>query len=312
METLKIDFKMCKEEKMMRKVRIMSIAIFIVAVVSFSVYKFNGWRNRDHVAPVITMDEDTITVLASAREEELLSGVTAEDEKDGDVSNSLIIENMSNFIEKGRRNITIAAFDSDNHVTKVSREVVYSDYHSPRFTLENALRFPKNTDTILDGVNVEDVLDGNLTSNIKISSDYYVQVDEVGEYPMVFTVTNSAGDVAELPITVEIYDTQEELRKPQILLSEYIVYTTIGKTIRPWDYVEKIIVNNKEFLRGEDDILRDLEPSEGQERTSIQKSEVDILQEIDYEVPGVYEVLFRFTTEDKETGSVRLIVVVSE
>ena len=39
-----------------------------------------------------------------------------------------------------------------------------------------------------------------------MSSEYYVQADVAGEYPMVYQVANSAGDVQKLPVTVEIYD----------------------------------------------------------------------------------------------------------
>ncbi|MFQ7768823.1 MAG: hypothetical protein ACLRIL_11475 [Fusicatenibacter saccharivorans] len=55
---------------------------------------------------------------------ELLSGVTAYDAKDGDVTDSLAVEHISNFIEKGRRKISIVAFDSDNNVTHAEREMV--------------------------------------------------------------------------------------------------------------------------------------------------------------------------------------------
>lgn len=296
----------------MKRIRLLSIAIFVITVVMFGLYKFNNWRSQDYAAPVIKMNEETITVSSSATEEQLLAGIAAEDRKDGDVTDSLIVESMSNFIEKGRRNITIAAFDSDNHVTKMTREVIYSDYTSPQFTLNHALRFPKNTNTILEGLGVMDVLDGNLTSNIKMSSDYYLAVDEVGEYPMVFSVVNSAGDVEELPVTVEIYDTAEESRRPQITLSEYIVYTHVGNPINPWDYVKIITWKGIEFVRGEDGILRDADPEENQEWTSVKEKEVDILQDVDYTKPGVYEITYQIEIEENEPGTVRLIVVVRE
>ena len=290
----------------MKKVRMLSIVIFVAAVITYGLHNLNEWKNRDFGSPVIKVDGNSVTVSCTAGEEAMLEGVTAEDKKDGDVSDTLMIETMSNFIEKGRRNITIAAFDSDNHVTKVTREVVYNDYHSPRFTLSEPLRFPKNTTTILSGMGVEDVLDGTLTSNIKTSGDYYVEVDTPGEYSMVFTVTNSAGDVSELPATVEIYDPAEEALKPQIMLSEYIVYTSVGTSINPWDYVEQITIGTSEYIRGGDNALTNAE------YYHIYESEVTISNEVDYSVPGVYEITYRYKTQDREPGSVRLIVVVSE
>ena len=294
----------------MKRIRIFSIGFFILSVAVFGIYKVRTVKNQDLVGPVIKMNEGTITVPVDAAEEELLAGITAEDNKDGDVTDSLIVESMSNFIEKGRRNITVAAVDSDNHVTKVSREVVYSDYHSPRFSLEKPLKFLLNDTNILEGLRADDVLDGNLTANIKISGDYYIQADTEGDYPMVFSVANSAGDVAELPVTVQMYRAAGE---PEILLSEYLVYTDIGKALEPWDYVEQITMGGIEYQRGEDGVLYGPEPeAEGEERASISREEVKITQDIDYKVPGVSEITYEISEEDKEPGKVRLIVVVSE
>lgn len=50
------------------------------------------------------MDNSEISVSIHADEVELLSGVTAYDAKDGDVTDSLAVEHISNFIEKGGGN----------------------------------------------------------------------------------------------------------------------------------------------------------------------------------------------------------------
>lgn len=294
----------------MKRMRMFSIGFFIISIAVFGIYKVRTAKSRDLVGPVIKMNEGTITVSVNATEQDLLAGITAEDNKDGDVTDSLIVESMSNFIEKGRRNITVAAVDSDNHVTKASREVVYSDYRSPRFSLEKPLKFLLNENNILEGLSVEDVLDGNLTANIKISADYYVQTDTEGDYPMIFSVANSAGDVAELPVTVEMYRPSGE---PEILLSEYLVYTDVGKAIEPWDYVQQITMGGIEYERGEDGVFYGPEPeNEDQERASISREDVRITQNIDYKVPGVSEITYEIEEENKEPGKVRLIVVVSE
>lgn len=294
----------------MRKIRIFCIGFFVLSITVFGVYKVHAVKNRDLVGPVIKMSEGTITVSVKATEQDLLAGITAEDKKDGDVTDSLIVESMSNFIEKGRRNITVAAVDSDNHVTKALREVVYSNYRSPRFSLEKPLKFLLNETNILEGLSAEDVLDGNLTANIKVSSDYRVQTDTEGDYPMVFSVANSAGDVAELPVTVQMYRPSGE---PEILLSEYLVYTSVGKALEPWDYVKEITMGGITYERGEDGVFYGPEPeNENQERDSISREDVQITQDIDYQTPGVSEITYEIAQEGKEPGKVRLIVVVSE
>ena len=295
----------------MRRIRVLSIIIFVIAVLSFGIFRIVSLKDRDMTGPKITMAEESVTVSCEAAEEEMLAGITATDKRDGDVSDSLIVESMTNFIEKGRRNITVAAFDSTNHVSKATREIIYSDYHSPTFGMEKPLKFPLNTENILDGVSASDVLDGNLTANIKISSDYYVKVDQVGDYPVVLTVTNSAGDVSELPVTVQIYDPTEESQNPQIELSAYLVQTTPGTAVDPWSYVQSITLRGKDYVRGEDGVLRDTDPAENQERTSISQGEVSISQDVDYNTPGVYEITYQFEDEG-DTGVIRLVVVVSQ
>ena len=87
----------------MKKVRMLSIVIFVAAVITYGLHNLNEWKNRDFGSPVIKVDGNSVTVSCTAGEEAMLEGVTAEDKKDGDVSDTLMIETMSNFIEKGRR-----------------------------------------------------------------------------------------------------------------------------------------------------------------------------------------------------------------
>ena len=298
----------------MRKLRILSIIVFLIAVVSFGLFKRDQLAAKDRKGPEITMDSEEIEVSCSADAGQLLSGVHAMDNRDGDVTSTLMVESMSNFLEKGRRNITLAAFDSSNNVTKATRTIVYTDYQSPRFALTEPLRFPVKTQNILGTLSASDVLDGDLTGNIKISSEYSITEDEPGEYPMVFTVANSAGDVSKLGVNMEIYDAAEESRNPQFELSDYLVYTQPGKKLDPWDYVQKITVNGTEYVRY-GNTLRDQNPRENQEPAAISKGDVRIEDDVDYDTPGTYEIVYRYAadknTEDRE-GHIRLIVVVSE
>ena len=294
----------------MKKIRIFTDLVFILAAAASAFYKVRIRLDSDTTGPVITMDSPTVTVSTGAGEEELLAGVQAEDSRDGDVTDSLLVEKLSNFVEKGRRNITIAAFDSDNNVTKTTREVVYSDYHSPRYLLDGPLKFPMDSEDIFTVVHAEDMLDGDLTEKVKVSGDNYVDVYTEGEYPILFTVSNSAGDVSELEVLVEIYDRTKEADKPQIGLSQYIVYTTVGTPVNPWDYVQQISYRGTDYIREADGVLRDPYAEEGQNITYIGENEVSISSEADYNTPGTYEITYRISLEGSGTGSVRLIAVV--
>lgn len=296
----------------MRRVRMLSILIFVVALVVFWFGKVQELTNADFAGPKIEMAETTIMVSAGAPEKSFLAGVSAVDLKDGDVTGSLVVESKGNFIEKGRREITIAAFDSDHHVTKATREIIYSDYHSPMFSLSAPLKFPTGVQNILDGISAQDVLDGNLTENIKVSSEYKLDVTTPGTYPMMFIVSNSAGDVVDLPVNVEIYDPGEERLKPQIALTQYLVYTAPGIPINPWEYVRAITMNEHEYIRSDDGVFRDMSPEAEQEKIEIRPEEVAVIQNFDYGTPGVYEVVYQIAGEDGVSGTATLIVVVSE
>ena len=129
---------------------------------------------------------------------------------------------------------------------------------------------------------------------------------------MLFTVSNSAGDVVELPANVEIYDPSEENLKPQIVLTQYLVYTAPGVPVNPWEYVRSISMEGNEYIRSDDGVFRDMLPEEEQERTEIRPEEVAVLQNFDYGTPGVYEVVYQITGADGVAGTATLIVVVSE
>ena len=150
------------------------MVVFVIAAASFGYFKYEQINSKDNQAPVITMDTDSIQVSCQAEDGELLKGIKATDSKDGDVTGSLIVESVSNFMENHTRNMTVVAFDSDNHATKAARKITYTDYVSPTFSLTEPLRFAMNTQDIMGTLTCSDVLDGDITGKIKMSSEYYV------------------------------------------------------------------------------------------------------------------------------------------
>ena len=187
----------------MRRSRLFTIILFFIALILFAGVSIRERLIKDHSMPQIHMDTDSIEVSVNAEEDEILKGIKASDKKDGDITDSLTVENMSNFIEKGRRNVTITAADKDNHVSKVTRKLTYTDYTSPVFSLSDPLRFRVNEseENIMKVISVKDVLDGDLTRNITARADKKMSIEKAGDYPITFTVINSAGDVVELPVT---------------------------------------------------------------------------------------------------------------
>ena len=78
------------------------------------------YLDEDRTAPVIHMEEMQIEYQDGMTDAELLSGVTATDETDGDVTGSLVVEKVSE-IGDGTVIVTFGARDASNNVVKASR-----------------------------------------------------------------------------------------------------------------------------------------------------------------------------------------------
>lgn len=290
---------------MTRLIRVISVMTFIVAVFIYVGSSFYVRSQTNNNGPVIEIKESEISVPVKATEKEILEGIKATDKKDGDVTDSLIVESMGNFFEKGKRRVTIAAFDSDNNVAKAERTIVYSDYSSPRITMDRPLRVPMNgIDSLMEGISVTDCLDGDITGNLQFTlGDDAKNITTPGEYAMKMVVSNSVGDTVEMSVTVELCDYSAMNMKPQILLSQYLVYVGKGQEINPTEYLQGIEMRNKEYYwESEQTGMKDTPP--------ISKDEVVIENKVDYNTPGTYEIQYTADEGEGNAGSVRLIVVV--
>ena len=83
----------------MKKIKIILGILCGISVIGGGIYYQRTSKQIDQESPVLSADTDQITVSIDATDQELLQGVSATDDKDGDVSDSILIEN----IEKKRR-----------------------------------------------------------------------------------------------------------------------------------------------------------------------------------------------------------------
>lgn len=264
------------------KVSKLTIASAVFCLISLACYNGYSYMNNtmaDQTYPVITIDEPEIAVSIEEGQDALLKGVTAYDEKDGDVTDSIVVESVTRFAN-GKRTVTYVAFDKDNHVSKAQREISYTDYESPKFSCVDGYRFPVGAKSVIDTMAAKDCIDGNLNKVIKAANGSYVDTSIAGTYPFQYQVANSAGDVEYLPVTIEIYDPKDS-NIIHFELKEYVVYTTVGKKINAKSYLD---VEEPEYY-------------------NIDESEVN------YNEPGVYEILYSIKMGDKK-GTNRLAVVV--
>ncbi len=299
----------------MRRMRIALIVFFIAVTAVFAYVKVTGALDSDSEAPVITADSEELTVSVDATDEDLLAGMKASDNRDGDVTSSLVVVSRSKFIKTGVVNVNYAAFDSHNNVGTYTRRVTYEDYTSPTFSLSAPLVFRTGVENpnYLANVKATDVLDGDITSLIRMSVGTPLTNDDgTSTTPLTLQVTNTAGDTvtAELELQYVDDDTYSESAPG---LSQYLVYTAVGQGVDAASYIDGILSGTTK--RSMDDTMFTTED------ISIDDSAVD------YNTPGTYQIHYTLhsttdstitdpygaeTSETETLGTTTMFVVVKE
>lgn len=287
----------------MGRFRVIVCALFLLSCISMTSYLLEKNLFTDHIPPEISIAEDTITVSVTADDKELLKGVTATDDRDGDITDSVRVSSKSHFIEKGRRNVTYVVFDKENHSASAQRTIIYDDYVSPRIYLDKALRFTVNearNAKFLKYMRAEDCLLGDVSRQMRIELEEGWYDQEPGEYAFTAKVSNDAGDLCEIPMTAIITDDSLiESKKYYPALSEYIVYTSVDHPLELNDYLTGIMRGNTEYHFGDGEL-------------SVTADNIKISSGIDYSAPGVYEAEYSYTSLEGITAVTKLYVVVEE
>lgn len=280
----------------MGKKRIWALLIVtFLCCLGFAAYLFFSQRIVDNTAPEISFASDTLQVSVTASDAELMAGVTAWDNKDGDVTASIVVEGIVGLSSDQLATITYAAFDQAGNVAKAQRTLQYTDYHSPRFSLTAPLVFRSGSSfNVLNYIGAEDVIDGVLDDRIKatlVSTEG--ALSEEGTHEVEFRVTNSMKDTAYLTIPVDIYSAGTY--NATVTLSDYLVYVEQGSSFDYRDFLES-------FQKGSETVSLKDSPSD---------VSVSCDSDVNTNVPGAYSVTYTVTS-GSYTGYTRLIVVVEE
>lgn len=285
----------------MKKLKMASFVIFCISLAASLLFWFTQVRKGDRIGPVITMDQQELTVGLNATDKDFLKGVKAVDENDGDVTSSVVVESVSNFLSGGRRLVVLAAVDNHNNVSRVNRIVKYAGYTSPTFELKKPLCFESGnsskSDTLLKNLKVKDKIDGDLSNQVKILTNSVVDLYTPGNYPVKLQVSNSAGDTVSFQSTIQVYDTNQRAEIPFIHLKKYLVYTKKGHKLKAKSYISKVCMG------GDYDT---------NVRGDVSKKKVKIKDNVNYNKAGSYEITYSVKTGKSRTGTVRLIVIVTE
>ncbi len=269
----------------MKYLRIVVLILLVLSIGIFAYAEYGELTNIDRTKPVITGSTDTLQLTCDYTEEELLAGLTAYDDKDGDLTDEIMVGSITRFHEKGKSNVTYVVFDSANQPATFTREVEFTDYTSPEIEIITPLVYTEGSgDDFFTHLGATDVLDGDLSSLVRVTDSNVNYLSE-GTYSIKTEVTNSFGDLVEMILPVHIVDVIDT--RIEITLRKNIVYLEKDEEFNPRTYIQSATLDARDY----------------------DKSKIKIESHVKTDTPGCYEV--KYSADDgKNRGAMWLVVVV--
>lgn len=275
----------------MKRVRFLIILAFLIFT-AFFIYNWMKTKKLvDRSFPTIEFSEEMLKLPVDASKEDLMSGIIALDQKDGDLTGSVIVESVSKFVDKKKHisNVTYVVRDSDKNVTKATRKVQFDNYRPPRFTLSQPLSLEVGSDIkVSDIIGAYDQYDGDITRNVKILSST-VSTNSSGEYTITAQVTNSFGDTVKLKAVVLVQ--QKNNLSPTINLKHNIVYLNKGDKFNENEYISNVTNRKGKEVNADVEVVS---------------------SNVDTDKTGCYYVQYAVNEGEDNQGSAYLTVVVVE
>lgn len=225
----------------------------------------------DTTPPQISCGTDTIDISVSDPESVLLQGVTAKDDRDGDLTGSILIKGVTNLLSGNTARVSYVVFDSANNMATCQRTIRYTDYEKPRFALSQPLIYPEGGPVmVLDKLSAADSAGKDISDNISIVSQN-IDIYTAGRYSLTAQVSNSQGDIESVTLPVIISSAKKQL----VELKEYLVYLDQGANFNSGSYVASV----KDSAGAAYDL-----------------SHLSVEGQVDTSVPGTYYVSYSFQT----------------
>ncbi|MBC1435400.1 DUF5011 domain-containing protein [Listeria rocourtiae] len=151
--------------------------------------------------PVITATNKTVLVGSTFNP---LTGVTATDKEDGNLTPKIVVSNNTVDTSKaGTYNVTYSVTDKDGNKATKTITVTVRANEKPVITATDKELKVGDTFNPLTGVTATDKEDGNLTSKITVTSNT-VNTAKAGTYNVTYSVTDKDGNKATKTITVTV------------------------------------------------------------------------------------------------------------
>jgi len=271
----------------MRYLRIVTVIVFVLSVLfaAWANTRYYSNLNTDH--PELSSSVELLELSVQEPKEAIFRQLHASDATDGDLTAQILVASVSHFLEPGTVNVKYVVFDSHNNSATLTRRVHYTDYTAPEFSLDKAPVYTTGKPfDLLDHIQVEDCIDGNISQNIRVISNM-VNNYTPGNYPVVLEVSNSCGDTAQITLWVT-YQSKESTAT--VNLSQYILYLEQGESFEPMQWLASVTDRSANALN---------------------QKHVELQGNLDTTTPGCYQLTYSYD-DGKLSGQAPLTVVVTE
>ncbi len=268
----------------MRTLKIVLLTVLILVSGLYGYLRLTQALEGAQTPPSLTSDREVLEVSVKDPESALYAGLTATDDRDGDLTGRIRIAGISKFTENATAKVTYLVFDSDDRMATLVRPVRYTDYTPPRFSITEPLIYYRNQAiTLLDRLFASDVLDGDITNSIRVSSLSATSDPET--YLVSCQVTNSMGDTVCL--TLPVIQLEGMAIRPEVVLKAHLIYIKTGT-----------VFNAESYLAGVN-----LPDGVGK------AADVVITGTVDTSVPGTYMVRYTYPYEGTSGTTILTVVV---
>lgn len=267
-----------------KQILILALVALLAGNIATAIYKGSSDRND---GPKIYCEED-LEISASAKESELYAGVTASDPQDGDLTHRIIIGGISKLISTNTAKVTYLVFDSDDNMATFVRRIHYTDYRKPTFSVDpkKPLVYVGSEEiSVLDRVGAQDVIDGDISARVRVSTLAETIDPEV--FDISVQVTNSMGDTAWLKLPVQMFP--HDSGRPVVELDQYLVYWERNVEFDPMQFFGKVTLSDG---------------SKGK------RKDVKVDDAVDVSELGTYRVIYSYDDEGVVGKAILTVVVV--
>ena len=217
----------------------LTIAAVLLGVLSVYVYV-----TKDHTAPVITVSGNPMSYREGDDTSILLDGVTAYDNRDGDISDRVRIYDIAVLDNGYEAVVTYAVYDDSNNIGKASRQIGY--VAGRQDVIEEITETQVQGETVSPAVIEEtavSVSDDDADTDNEDADDTVNPEDNGGD---------NDNDAATVPEDNDNTNTDNEA--PVMTLSSHEVHVTAGGDFNPMNYIQSATDDTD----GRDDLYKNI------------------------------------------------------